>query len=192
MWAAWCRSHPVRAQEEEWSPTTSTAVASRSPTTSGGATGYAGYAPAYPVFPMQQQIHICIFNKKKEKNSSVMRVSGASDRQAAAWLCERHAQAHAAHAARRPDDHFDGITEPIPQCTAHLFDFNYSVVRPARACTWLRRHGVSQTHSRHRVADRCRGRLSRRSPTSDAHALRYGSTYTQYANTDQIRSELFS
>ncbi|XP_066324611.1 uncharacterized protein [Miscanthus floridulus] len=62
-----------------------------------------------------------------------MRVSGASDRQAAAWLCERHAQAHAAHAARRLDDHFDGITEPIPQCTAHLFDFNYSVVRPARA-----------------------------------------------------------
>jgi len=124
-----------------------------------------------------------------------MRVSGASDRQAAAWLCERHAQAHAAHVTRRPDDHFDGITEPIPQCTAHLFDFNYSVVRPARACTRLRRHGVSQTHSRHRVADRCRGLLSRRSPTSDAHALRpmpYGSTYTQYANTDQIRSELFS
>jgi len=37
------------------------------PRNSGGATGYAGYAPAYPVFPMQQQIHICIFNKKKRK-----------------------------------------------------------------------------------------------------------------------------
>ena len=165
------------------------------PRNSGGATGYAGYAPAYPVFPMQQQIHICIFNKKKEKNSSVMRVSGASDRQATAWLCERHAQAHAAHAARRPDDHFDGITEPIPQCTAHLFDFKYFVVRPARACTRLRRHGVSQTHSRHRVADRRRGRLSRRSPTSDAHALRpyalrqYVYAIRQYGS-DQIRTVL--
>ena len=152
--------------------------------------------PRHTLFSRCNSKYIYVYLiKKKEKNSSVMRVSGASDRQAAAWLCERHAQAHAAHAARRLDDHFDGITEPIPQCTAHLFDFNYSVVRPARACTWLRRHGVSQTHSCHRVADRCRGRLSRRSPTSDAHALRpyalrqYVYAIRQYGS-DQIRTVL--
>jgi len=151
--------------------------------------------PRHTLFSRCNSKYIYVYLIKKEKNSSVMRVSGASDRQAAAWLCERHAQAHAAHAARRPDDHFDGITEPIPQCTAHLFDFNYSVVRPARACTRLRRHGVSQTHSRHRVADRCRGLLSRRSPTSDAHALRpyalrqYVYAIRQYGS-DQIRTVL--
>jgi hypothetical protein len=45
---------------------------------SGGSTGYASYASAYPAIPGNITVYICIFEKKREKNLNARPIAAGS------------------------------------------------------------------------------------------------------------------